>query len=30
MAAELGDDVVLDSPVRTINWAEDAGGAPPA
>jgi putrescine oxidase len=26
-AAELGDDVVLDSPVRTITWAEDAGGA---
>ena len=25
-AAELGDDVVLDSPVRTINWAEDASG----
>jgi putrescine oxidase len=25
-AAELGDDVVLDSPVRTINWAEVAGG----
>jgi putrescine oxidase len=26
-AAELGDDVVLDSPVRTIRWAEDASGA---
>lgn len=26
MAAELGDDVVLDSPVRTINWSVDAGG----
>ncbi|BCW68987.1 NAD(P)/FAD-dependent oxidoreductase [Arthrobacter sp. NicSoilB8] len=26
-AAELGDDVVLDSPVRTINWTEDASGA---
>ena len=25
-AAELGADVVLDSPVRTINWAEDASG----
>ncbi len=25
-AAELGEDVVLDSPVRTINWAEDASG----
>jgi putrescine oxidase len=25
-AAELGGDVVLDSPVRTINWAEDASG----
>ena len=25
-AAELGDDVVLDSPVRTINWTEDASG----
>ncbi len=25
-AAELGDDVVLGSPVRTINWAQDAGG----
>ena len=25
-AAELGDDVVLDSPVRTINWAQDAAG----
>ena len=25
-AAELGGDVVLDSPVRTISWAEDAGG----
>ncbi len=25
-AAELGGDVVLDSPVRTINWAEAAGG----
>ena len=25
-AAELGGDVVLDSPVRTINWAEDTGG----
>ncbi|WP_427134970.1 flavin monoamine oxidase family protein [Pseudarthrobacter sp. S9] len=25
-AAELGDDVVLDSPVRTINWEEAAGG----
>ncbi|MFF2030455.1 flavin monoamine oxidase family protein [Arthrobacter sp. NPDC058192] len=25
-AAELGDDVVLGSPVRTINWAERAGG----
>ena len=25
-AAELGDDVVLGSPVRTINWAEDASG----
>lgn len=25
-AAELGDDVVLDSPVRTINWTENAGG----
>jgi putrescine oxidase len=26
-AADLGDDVVLDSPVRTINWTEDASGA---
>lgn len=25
-AAELGEDVVLDSPVRTINWTEEAGG----
>jgi putrescine oxidase len=25
-AAELGDDVVLNSPVRTINWEEDADG----
>ena len=25
-AAELGEDVVLDSPVRTINWTEDASG----
>jgi putrescine oxidase len=25
-AAELGGDVVLDSPVRTINWAEDPSG----
>ncbi|MGO4490698.1 flavin monoamine oxidase family protein [Arthrobacter sp. 2YAF22_2] len=25
-AAELGDDVVLSSPVRTINWEGDAGG----
>ncbi len=25
-ATELGADVVLDSPVRTINWAEDASG----
>src|SRR6476620_707286 len=25
-AAELGDDVVLSSPVRTINWAESAAG----
>src|SRR6478735_5053640 len=25
-AAELGEDVVLGSPVRTINWAEDASG----
>jgi putrescine oxidase len=25
-AAELGGDVILDSPVRTINWAEDASG----
>ncbi|MFF2242709.1 flavin monoamine oxidase family protein [Arthrobacter sp. NPDC058130] len=25
-AAELGEDVVLDSPVRTINWAQDASG----
>ena len=25
-AAELGADVVLDSPVRTINWAQDAAG----
>ena len=25
-AAELGEDVVLDSPVRTINWAQDAAG----
>ncbi|MCU1532401.1 MAG: FAD-dependent oxidoreductase [Arthrobacter sp.] len=25
-AAELGDDVVLDSPVRTINWEADAPG----
>ncbi|MDI3242095.1 NAD(P)/FAD-dependent oxidoreductase [Arthrobacter sp. AL08] len=26
MAAELGNDVVLDSPVRTVNWSADAGG----
>lgn len=26
-AAELGDDVVLSSPVRTINWEGDADGA---
>jgi putrescine oxidase len=26
-AAELGDDVVLNSPVRAINWEEDAEGA---
>ncbi|MET1065636.1 MAG: NAD(P)/FAD-dependent oxidoreductase, partial [Arthrobacter sp.] len=26
LAAELGDDVVLDSPVRTINWAPASGG----
>ncbi|MHC6229073.1 flavin monoamine oxidase family protein [Arthrobacter sp. MMS24-T111] len=25
-AQELGDDVVLDSPVRTINWEQDADG----
>jgi putrescine oxidase len=25
-AAELGGDVVLDSPVRTINWTEDSSG----
>jgi putrescine oxidase len=25
-AAELGEDVVLDSPVRTINWTEEASG----
>ncbi|WP_285246545.1 NAD(P)/FAD-dependent oxidoreductase [Pseudarthrobacter sp. efr-133-R2A-89] len=25
-AQELGDDVVLDSPVRTINWEQDANG----
>ncbi|HEX9086767.1 MAG TPA: NAD(P)/FAD-dependent oxidoreductase [Arthrobacter sp.] len=25
-AAALGEDVVLDSPVRTINWTEDASG----
>ncbi|RKR20094.1 flavin monoamine oxidase family protein [Arthrobacter oryzae] len=25
-AAELGEDVVLDSPVRTINWTEDPSG----
>ncbi|MFH5879261.1 flavin monoamine oxidase family protein [Arthrobacter sp. NA-172] len=25
-AAELGDDVVLNTPVRTINWQEDADG----
>ena len=25
-AAELGDDVVLGSPVRTINWTEDSSG----
>ena len=25
-AAELGEDVVLGSPVRTINWADDASG----
>ncbi|MDR7081949.1 putrescine oxidase [Arthrobacter ginsengisoli] len=26
LAAELGDDVVLDSPVRTINWAPSSAG----
>ncbi|MBT8160842.1 MULTISPECIES: NAD(P)/FAD-dependent oxidoreductase [Arthrobacter] len=26
IAAELGDDVVLNSPVRTINWQEDGEG----
>ena len=28
-AAELGDDVVLDSPVRTIHWEADGGERPP-
>ena len=30
MAAELGDDVVLDSPVRTINWERCRRRRPPA
>ncbi|WP_247041655.1 flavin monoamine oxidase family protein [Arthrobacter rhizosphaerae] len=29
-AAELGDDVVLNSPVRTINWAEGSAAGMPA